>query len=152
MFKFDKKKVLLLSGLCLFALSGHAFSESDKKKIDEQVGAYLEKNPESVYQALVSYQQKQEMQAQLALENSIRDLSDEFFANPVSPILGNPKGSITAVEFQDYQCGHCKRMGKTVEKMVANNPEDLRVVVKQMPIFGKISEYAARAALLQETG
>ena len=31
MFKFDKKKVLLLSGLCLFALSGHAFSESDKE-------------------------------------------------------------------------------------------------------------------------
>src|SRR6185295_1294162 len=62
------------------------------------------------------------------------------------PVAGNKKGNITIVEFFDYQCSHCSNMTPVLQKIIKQNP-NVRVVYKEYPIRGMISEYAARAAL-----
>ncbi len=60
-------------------------------------------------------------------------------------VLGNPKGSVTLVEFSDYGCTFCRHSVPDVQNLIAANP-DLRVVVREWPIF-EGSEAAARMAL-----
>jgi protein-disulfide isomerase len=62
------------------------------------------------------------------------------------PIAGNPKGKVTLVEFFDYQCGHCIDMAPVIGEIIKANP-NVRVIFKEFPIRGPVSDYAARAAL-----
>ncbi len=56
---------------------------------------------------------------------------------------------MTVVEFFDYQCPHCVEMEPTIDGVMKANP-DLRIVFKEFPIRGPMSEYAARASLAAE--
>lgn len=69
-----------------------------------------------------------------------------LFQQNNDPIIGNPQGKVTIAEFFDYQCSYCVAMASVLHKTVDNNPV-VRIVVKQYPIKGRISEIAARAAL-----
>jgi len=66
--------------------------------------------------------------------------------DPDIPSLGNPKGDLTIVEFIDYQCPYCK---KTVPQLAQLAKEDgnIRIVLKDWPIFGDVSVDAARLVL-----
>ena len=50
------------------------------------------------------------------------------------------------VEFFDYRCGYCKLAAPEVIKLIAQNP-DVRFVFKEFPIFGEVSDTAAKIAL-----
>jgi protein-disulfide isomerase len=50
------------------------------------------------------------------------------------------------VEFFDYNCGWCKKGFPEVMSLLEAD-KDLRFVLKEFPIFGEDSEYAARAAI-----
>ncbi len=69
-----------------------------------------------------------------------------LFHNTNDPIAGNPKGKITVVEFFDYQCSHCINMAPVMSNIIKDNP-NVRVVFKEFPIRGPVSEFASRAAL-----
>lgn len=62
------------------------------------------------------------------------------------PVVGNPNGKVTIVEFFDYQCGHCVSMAPVMSAIIKANP-DVRVVYKELPIRGSNSQFASRAAL-----
>lgn len=74
------------------------------------------------------------------------DTVSDLFHNPNDPVAGNPKGSITVVEFFDYQCMHCANMAPILDAIIHSN-SNVRIVFKELPIRGPISEFAARAAL-----
>ena len=69
----------------------------------------------------------------------------EVFADADVPVLGNPSGDVAIAMWFDYQCPFCKKVEPEMMKVVR---EDGRVAVllKDWPIFGKLSEAAARAA------
>lgn len=71
---------------------------------------------------------------------------DSLFRQANDPVAGNPKGKVTVVEFFDYNCSHCVNMAYTIEAIIKKNP-NVRVVFKEYPIRGPMSEVAARAAL-----
>jgi len=52
------------------------------------------------------------------------------------------------VEFFDYRCGYCKLAAPEVVKLIEQNP-DVRFVFKEFPIFGEVSDTAAKVALTQ---
>ncbi len=81
-----------------------------------------------------------------ALANAAANPLTELFHRPGDPVVGNPQGKVTVVEFFDYQCGHCVAMADTMKNIIRSNP-DLRVVYKEFPIRGQMSEMASRAAL-----
>jgi len=71
---------------------------------------------------------------------------DSLFRHANDPIAGNKKGDVTVVEFFDYNCSHCVNMGSTIDAIIKKNP-NVRIVFKEYPIRGPMSEVAARAAL-----
>ena len=72
--------------------------------------------------------------------------ANELLHQSHDPIAGNPKGNVTVVEFFDYQCSHCMSMAPVIAAIIQANP-NVRVVFKDLPIRGAMSEFAARAAL-----
>lgn len=74
------------------------------------------------------------------------ELVKNLFHQSGDPVAGNPKGKVTVVEFFDYRCGHCVEMDPIIRHIMGNNAQ-VRVVYKELPIRGKSSELAARAAL-----
>ncbi len=72
-------------------------------------------------------------------------MNDVFFDSD-APAIGNPKGKTTVVEYFDYQCPYCKSSHAMVKKVVADDG-DVRLVLKDWPIFGGASIFAAQAVL-----
>lgn len=70
----------------------------------------------------------------------------QVFFDKDAPVLGNPKGDVTIVEFFDYQCPYCKKIHPTVEKIVKADG-NVRLILKDWPIFGDASVFAAQAVL-----
>ncbi|WP_042251254.1 DsbA family protein [Paracoccus sp. PAMC 22219] len=74
------------------------------------------------------------------------ELRQALERDPTAPVLGNPQGDITLTEFFDYNCPHCKTMLPVMSDLVRSDPQ-LRVVLREWPVFGPGSEFAARASL-----
>ena len=72
--------------------------------------------------------------------------ADAIFRSPHDYVAGNPEGDVTMVEFFDYNCGWCKKGLPEVVSLIEQD-KNLRVVLKEFPIFGGDSDYAAKAAL-----
>lgn len=71
---------------------------------------------------------------------------EEVFNDKDAPVLGNAKGDVTIVEYFDYQCPYCKKAHPTVEKVIKKDG-NVRLVMKDWPIFGDASIFAAQAVL-----
>ncbi len=124
-------------------------SPEEKTQIEQVVRDYLLNNPEvlvEVSRKLQEQQQQKMVKMQQDAQKKIPKLANELFNNKASPMIGNPDGSVTVVEFFDYQCPHCKDMSPVLETVIKQNP-DVRVVYKEFPIFGSASMYASQAAL-----
>jgi len=63
--------------------------------------------------------------------------------DPDIPVLGNPKGDVTIVEYFDYRCPYCKKVSPVLQKLISED-RGLRLVFKDFPVFGDVSIYAAR--------
>ncbi len=65
------------------------------------------------------------------------------FGDPDVPVLGNPRGDVAVAVWFDYRCPFCRKAEPEMMRVVE---EDGRVAVllKDWPIFGKVSERAAR--------
>ena len=62
------------------------------------------------------------------------------------PVIGNPKGDITIVEYFDYRCPFCKKVNPVLHKIVKDDGH-IRLIFKDWPVFGDVSVYAARLGL-----
>jgi protein-disulfide isomerase len=71
---------------------------------------------------------------------------DAVLRDPDIPGLGNPQGDITIVEYFDYQCPYCKKTAPELAQVVAEDGK-VKLVLKDWPIFGPASTYAARMTL-----
>jgi protein-disulfide isomerase len=63
-----------------------------------------------------------------------------------SPVLGDPHGDVTIVEFFDYACGYCKAIEPRLESALRSDPH-VKLILKEFPILTPESLIAARAAL-----
>jgi protein-disulfide isomerase len=66
--------------------------------------------------------------------------------NPTVPAAGAKNADVTIVEFFDYNCPYCKKTAPELQKFLRTDAK-VRVLFKEWPIFGDVSEYAARSAL-----
>lgn len=105
---------------------------------EEATRTYLIENPE-ILQQMAEALQRQEARQRLA------QVGDDALEPFPGAVLGNPDGSKTLVEFSDYNCGFCRVSREHVDALVAADP-DLRVVIRELPIF-EGSEEPARMAL-----
>ena len=136
--------------LSVLATASHAaFNDAQQKEIQGIVGTYLQGNPQVIISALQSYQQKQMADAEQTIKNTQKDapqFAQSLFHNASDPVAGNPNGTVTIVEFFDYQCSHCVAMSPVLAETIKSSP-NVRIVFKEFPIRGPLSDYASRAAL-----
>ena len=71
---------------------------------------------------------------------------DDLFNSPGDPVLGNPNGDVTLVEFFDYLCPYCKTVHPVLIKLLKDDG-NIRFISKEYPVLGPVSNYAAQAAL-----
>ena len=71
---------------------------------------------------------------------------DAVLRDPEIPALGNPDGDLTVVEYFDYQCPYCKKLAPEIAQVVREDGK-IRLVLKDWPIFGAVSNSAAQLAL-----
>jgi protein-disulfide isomerase len=64
-----------------------------------------------------------------------------------APIKGNPNAPVTVVLFSDYQCPFCSKVEPTLEQLIKDYPEKVRVAWKDNPLgFHPRAEPAAELA------
>lgn len=140
---------LLASGIAMSATTPTDFTPAQKKQFESMIHDYIMQNPETVIQSLQGYQQKQIAEQSKKFESIQKNapkFANELFHQATDPVAGNPKGAVTVVEFFDYQCPHCIDMTATLDSVLKTNP-NVKVVLKEFPIRGPMSEMATRAAL-----
>jgi len=114
---------------------------------DAKVHAYLSKHPEVMAEMSAALQQKQQAAALEKSSAAIKANAQALFAAAEDPVIGNPVGDVTVVEFFDYQCPYCKAEAENLTRLVAED-NHVRVVFKQFPVVGGPgSMTAAKAAL-----
>lgn len=123
-----------------------ALEDGDKAKIESIIHDYLLENPEILLEVQDALQNKQAAHEQEQQKKVISDSRDEIFHNASDPVLGNPDGDVTVVEFFDYNCGFCKRAMSDMTSMLEAD-DNLRFVLKEFPILGPESQEAHKVAL-----
>jgi protein-disulfide isomerase len=103
-------------------------------------------NPQIIMEA-VRLLEKQQAEAQATSQAGVlvnqRQLLER---DPNAPVLGNPEGDVTVVEFFDYNCAYCKRAMSEVQGLL-DADQNVRLVYREWPILGDSSVFAAKAAL-----
>jgi protein-disulfide isomerase len=138
-------RILTVAALMALAALGGWFAHrqfapaADKAAIEQIVRATILEHPEILPQAMDNLQRNQGRE-QLA---QVRGPVEQPFPGA---ILGNPRGSVTLVEFTDFACGYCRKSVADIAALAQANP-DLRIVVRELPIISPHSGAAARMAL-----
>lgn len=134
------------TSLPLGAIPSETAVQSVDPEFGAQVRAYLLQNPEVIFEAVAEFERRN-AQSQADMDVAlVQANADALFNDPMSWVGGNPEGDVTLVEFLDYKCGFCKRAMPEVEALLAQD-ENVRVIVKELPILGPESDMAARFAI-----
>jgi protein-disulfide isomerase len=66
--------------------------------------------------------------------------------DPDVPVIGNPNGDISIVEWYDYNCPYCRKVAPELRQVVEDDGK-VRLVLKDWPILGEVSKLSARLVL-----
>lgn len=139
-----------ISIMSLAACAQAGPGDMSRAEIEDIVRAYLLENPEIIREALIELEKKDaEAEVQDSID-AIVNLSDQIFRDPRDYSIGPKDAKVQLVEFFDYNCGFCKRSTDWMEETIAEYPDDVRVVFKELPVLTGpegASHLAARAAL-----
>lgn len=123
-----------------------AFTEPEKRSIEQIVREYLIQNPEILIEMSSELERRQAEAQQLSFKAVIARNAEAIFRGQIGIVAGNPKGDVTVVEFFDYNCPYCKRALSTISKLIETDGK-IRLVLMELPIFGERSIGAARVAI-----
>jgi len=121
-------------------------ASADQVRIEKTVRDYLTKNPEVLVEMTNELDKRQAAEQEAQQKKTISENADAIFRSPMAHVVGNPSGDVSLVEFFDYNCGYCRKAMPDVVKLVKDDGK-IRLVLKELPIFGEDSEAAAKLAL-----
>jgi len=82
-----------------------------------------------------------------AQENPMPDgLRQALEHEKLGAVLGNPSGDVTLTEFFDYNCPYCRASVADLHRLILED-QQLRVVLREWPVFGAGSLYCAKVSL-----
>jgi protein-disulfide isomerase len=144
------RRFFALIAIAVFAFVAPAladsFSPAQKTEIEKLVKSYLLEHPELLREMANALDAADKKTADAARGDTLTSQAKQIFHDGMDGIVGNPKGDVTVVEFMDYNCGWCRKGIKEIQSLVKSDP-NVRIIMKEFPIFGEGSEYAAKAAL-----
>jgi|HubBroStandDraft_1064217.scaffolds.fasta_scaffold00066_63 protein-disulfide isomerase len=123
-----------------------ALSPDQAAAVEKLIHDYLMSHPKVLEEAIEHADAASKAEAEQATKAEIVTRREELDNDPTSPVLGNPKGDVTVVEFFDYRCPYCKGTYGAVAQLLEQD-RNVRLVLKDFPILGKDSVFASRIAL-----
>ncbi|MCW8334439.1 DsbA family protein [Vibrio paucivorans] len=136
------KHPLLLTLLCTVA--GATQAQYTEQEIGQIAAEYLVENPQFLLEASKNLQEIAQNKAMAEQIDQVL-VQKEALINNDTPFIGNAKGNIAIIKFFDYQCGYCGVMAEHMKSLVKEN-NDVKVYLKETPIFGARSEPSLLAA------
>lgn len=139
---------LLLLALLATPLPAAAeeFTPAQQEEINRLVRQYILDHPEVILEAVQALESRKQAAADERRAAAIDQAYDNLARHPETPVIGNPDGDVVVVEFFDYNCGYCRKMTQDMYDLVEQDG-GIRYVMKELPIFGEDSRFAAKAAL-----
>lgn len=121
------------------AISAAGINDKERAATEAIVRAYILENPEIITEA-VEILQKRELAKRM-------DAAGSAITQPFpGAVGGNPNGTITVVEFTDYNCGFCRSSVADLNRLIGSE-KDVKIVYRELPILAASSRDAARWAL-----
>ncbi len=114
--------------------------------IEAVIHDYLLQHPEILREALTELDRKEKAQEAAARISAVSTQKATIFDSSHQAVVGNPNGTVTLVEFFDYNCGYCKQSLADIGQLIKNDP-NLRVVLKDFPILSPGSVEASHIAI-----
>ncbi|GLQ35849.1 hypothetical protein GCM10007939_21330 [Amylibacter marinus] len=103
-------------------------------------------NPQIIMDAVALLREQEAAETEAAQAQAMLDNKELLTQDANAPVLGNPDGDVTIVEFFDYNCGYCKRAVPALQALLDEDP-NIRLVYREFPILSEGSVVAARASL-----
>lgn len=135
--------VALIAALSISPVSAQNLTPEEVKKL--ALEAILE-NPQIVMDAVAILREREAEETAKGAAQALVEFRETLENDPNAPVMGNPDGDVTLVEFFDYNCPYCRRAGTAVQALIEADP-NLRVVYREWPILGPESVTATRASL-----
>lgn len=137
-----------------------------KPVTEDQARVFYEQNKERVSgefaqskDAIINYLQQSELRlAERAFVEKLRAAASiQIFLNvPQSPVfnistkdqpsLGNANAAVTIVAFTDYQCPSCAALHPSLERIVKENGDKVRLVARDFPLSQHVDAFKAAEA------
>ena len=139
--------ILALPLLPVDASAADALTQAQSDQVNKLIHDYLVNNPKVLIEAIEHAEASAKQDEQSEASQLLQAHREELERDPTSPVLGNPKGDVTIVEFFDYRCPYCKVTAPTLQTLIGQD-SNVRLVMKEFPILGKESVFASRVALV----
>ncbi len=118
---------------------------SQKQELGGFIREYLVSHPEVLREAIEALDKRDKETAAQKLQQAVVQDAPAIYNSKFQADVGNPKGSMTLVEFFDYNCHFCKGALPDIARLMKEDP-NLHVVLKDFPVLGPGSVEAARVA------
>lgn len=126
--------------------NAQTFTEEQEARIMELALEAILANPEILPEAIDILQRRQEELQNASLAQVLSSRRELLERDPNAPVLGNPDGDVTVVEFFDYNCPYCKQAAPILKALIEQD-NGVRLVYREWPILSEGSVFATRAAL-----
>jgi protein-disulfide isomerase len=121
------------------------FTPAQRAEIVATVRDALKQDPSLLRDAIVALQADDGQRSQEASRAAIAQAHGQL-VTPSDPVVGDPHGDVTIVEFFDTRCPYCRKMEPVMESFLAKDHR-VRLVYKDLPILGPASVLGTKALL-----
>lgn len=136
---------VLLALLLATPAAGQGLTAAQRSEVVGVLREALRADPSILREALQALQADDTRREETATRNTLAKLAGSL-VDPADPVLGNPMGDVTIVEFYDTRCPYCRRMLPTHAALL-HADANVRIVFKDLPILGPASQLESRALL-----
>ena len=144
-FKFAVGLMLALGLAPLSIAKADEFTAAQKQEMGAFIKDYLVKNPDVLRAAIEALDKRDKQIAAEERQKAVADQGSALFTSKNQADIGNAKGSVTLVEFFDYNCHYCKGALPDMAHLLKDDPS-LHLVLKDFPVLGPGSVEAAKVA------
>jgi protein-disulfide isomerase len=123
--------------------SAAEFTPAQRAEIVGIVRDALKQDPSILRDAIVALQADEGERSQEATRAAIAQAP---LVTPLDPVVGNPHGDVTIVEFFDTRCPYCRKLEPVMDSFLVKDRK-VRLVYKDLPILGPASVLGTKALL-----
>jgi protein-disulfide isomerase len=121
------------------------FTSAQRSEIVKILRDALRQDPSILRDAVTALQADDGEREKTVTRAAVAAARDSLIS-PDDPVGGNPRGSVTIVEFFDVRCPYCRKLEPEMTALLASD-HDVRLVYKDLPILGPASLIGTKALL-----